>query len=193
MDAMGSLSPTSKLAQLSMGHIPQEPTFRGKSGLRFVNEKSSRPTTSGNAEYGSLRRINKTKLVSNKNRVYDNRNKGSYTAKSNATYKLKKVGIDAGELCTPMLQLSAKTCQLQLFVWTDQRLATPAGRLITKEACPYGIWTHVTVALYKNTARIYLNGKLDVEATLGDSIYLPEASLLLGRGVLEKKNKNRRK
>ena len=101
-------------AGTSMGHIPQEPSFRGKSGLRFVNEKSSRPTTSGNAEYGSLRRmnekssrpttsgnakygslrrINKTKLVSHKNRVYDNRNKGSYTAKSNATYKLKKVGI----------------------------------------------------------------------------------------------------
>ena len=89
-----------------------------------------------------------------------------------------------------MLQLSAKTCQLQLFVWTSERLTTPAGRLVTKEACPYGIWTRPTVALHKNTAG-YLNGKLDIEATLKDSIYLPEASLLLGRGVLEKKNMNR--
>ncbi len=116
---------------------------------------------------------------------------GGYDEELRYGNKLKKVGIDAGELCTPMLQLSAKTCQLQLFVWTSERSMTPAGRLITKEACPYGIWTHVTVALHKNTARIYLNGKLDVEATLKDSIYLPEASLLLGRGVLEKKNKNR--
>ena len=80
-------------AGTSMGHISQEPTFRSESGLRFVNENNSRPMTSGNTKYGSLRRINKAKLVSHKKRVYDNRTTGSYTTKSNATYKLKKVGI----------------------------------------------------------------------------------------------------
>jgi hypothetical protein len=103
----------------------------------------------------------------------------------------KKIGIDPGELCTPMLQLSAKTCQLQLYVWTTGSSMKPAGRLMTNNACPYGIWTHVTIALNKNIAKIYLNGRLDVEASFNDNIYLPEASLLLGRGNLEKKNKLR--
>ena len=98
---------------------------------------------------------------------------------------LKKVGIDARTLYTNVT--ADKTCQLQLSIVADNYTSRA---LITKEACPYGIWTHVTATLHKNTARIYLNGKLDVEVTLKDSIYLPEASLLLGRGVLEK-NKNR--
>ena len=80
-------------AGTSMGHISKEPTFAGKSGLRFVNENNSRPSTSGNTEYGSLRRIKKTRLVSQHKRAYKTRNAGSYATKPNTLYKLKKVGI----------------------------------------------------------------------------------------------------
>lgn len=103
----------------------------------------------------------------------------------------KKIGIDAGELCTPMLQLSAMTCQLQLHVWTNKSNAKPVGCLMTNGTCPYGVWTHVTISLHKNIAKIYLNGKLDVEASYDNDIYLPEASLLLGRGNFEKKKKEK--
>ena len=112
---------------------------------------------------------------------------GNYDEELRYGNNRKKIGVDPGELCTPMLQLSARTCQLQLYVWTNENPIKPAGRLMTNDKCPYGIWTHVTIALHKNVAKIYLNGRLDVEASFNDNVYLPEASLLLGRGTLEKK------
>ena len=102
-------------------------------------------------------------------------------------YENPRLDVEPGELCTPTVQLSAKTCQLQMFVWTAASRSRPTGRLITNATCPYGIWTHVTIALSEHSAKIFLNGKLDVSGKFDERLLLPEASLLLGRGHMPRK------
>lgn len=107
---------------------------------------------------------------------------------ANEAYGNQSHEVAPGELCTPMLQLSAKTCQLQLYAWTNLSSTKPAGRLVTKGICPYGQWTHVTLAMENKTAKIFLNGQLDAHASFEHNLFLPEASLLIGRGTCFKKN-----
>ena len=60
-------------------------------------------------------------------------------------YENSRSEVEPGELCSPTVQLSAKTCQLQMFLWTEGSRSRPTGRLVTRGTCPYGIWTHVTI------------------------------------------------